>query len=154
MSAADSSEWPVFPAPFHTGLVTRELPESWAFYTERLGFRTADEGEDWVRLVHPSGGQLWLLQEESDAPVAELVPAVEPRGWWLVLEVANPDELAADLRSAGVEAEKVPPGGPWGGGGWRVCDPNGVTVLLVRRAAGGAVTSRGRSMVSTPAGCA
>lgn len=154
MSAAESMDWPVFPASFHTGLVTRRFFESWAFYTERLGFRTADEGGEWVRLVHPSGGQLWLMQEESDAPVAELVPAVEPRGLWLVLEVANPGEWAADLVSVGVETDEVPPGGPWAGGGWRVRDPNGVTIVLVRRVVAGVVTSRRRSMASSPAGCA
>ncbi|MFH1499761.1 MAG: VOC family protein [Verrucomicrobiota bacterium] len=149
MSAEDSTEWPVFPASFHTGLVTRRFFDSWAFYTERLGFRTVDEGGEWVRLVHPSGGQLWLLQEETDAPAAELVPAVEPRGLWLRLEVANPGELAVELRSAGIEAEEVPPGGPWSDGGWRVRDPDGVTVLLIRRPVGGARGWRSMTTLSS-----
>lgn len=137
MSAAGSTDWPVFPASFHTGLVTRRFFESWAFYTERLGFRTADEGGEWVRLVHPSGGQLWLLQEETDAPLAELVPAVEPRGLWLTLEVPEPAVLAGELREAGCEVKTLGAGAGWSGGDvWSLRDPNGVTIWLCPREAG------------------
>ncbi len=148
MSAVDSTEWPVFPASFHTGLVTRRFFESWAFYTERLGFRTADEGGDWVRLVHPSGGQLLLLQQETNAPVAELVSAVEPRGVWLTLDVPEPAMLAGELRDAGCEVEAIRENAGWGRGLWSLSDPDGVRIFLRRRETGVGRSQHGEKILT------
>ena len=149
------TDWPVFPGPFHAGLVTRRYFDAWDFYTERLGFRTVDEGGSWVRLVHPSGGQLVLMQEETNEQLAELVAAVEPRGLWLTRVVADPAARAGELRAGGGEAEASAPGGPGGRDAWTLRDPDGVTILLSRRAggvrrAGGAVVAEGSEARPAP----
>jgi len=129
-----TDDFPVFPAAFFAGLVTRLYYESWDFYTTHLGFRTVEERNSWVRLIHPSGAQLILLEEEADHTPSGLVTACEGRGHWLTLEVADPAAERAVLESAGLTVDDVPSGKWWREGSYAVTDPNGVLVIITRRA--------------------
>lgn len=127
-------DFPIYPSPFVTGLVTARLFESWDFYTERLGFRTVAEGQGCVRLLHPCGAQLVLICEESGMTPAALVSAVEGRGFWLALEVADVATERSDLETAGLGIEDVPAAPCWPEGSFAVTDPNGVNVIVMPRA--------------------
>lgn len=127
------SDFPIFPAPFFAGLVTRRLFATWDFYTERLGFRTMAEGGGRVRLLHPGGAQLVLLQEETGATPAELVSATNGRGWWLTLEVADVTAERRELEAMGVAVQSLPCAGGWPVGTFAVSDPDGVLVVIAPR---------------------
>lgn len=129
-----TDDFPVFPSAFFAGLVTRLYFESWDFYTTHLGFRTVEERNDWVKLLHPGGAQLVLLREEADHTPAELVSACEGRGLWLTLEVADPMTERSALESAGLPVEEVPSEKWWREGSFAVADPNGVLVIIAPRA--------------------
>jgi catechol 2,3-dioxygenase-like lactoylglutathione lyase family enzyme len=129
-------DFPVFPAALFTGLVTRRLYASWDFYTTRLGFRTVEERNGWVRLLHPGGAQLVLLREEADGTPAELVSATNGRGLWITLEVADAAAERAAFEQAGVPLCDVPPGRWWRAGSFAVRDPDGVLVLIAPRPSG------------------
>lgn len=127
-------EFPVFPAPFFAGIVTRRLFAAWDFYTERLGFRTVAEGGGSVRLLHPCGAQLVLLQEESGAAPAELVSATSGRGSWLTLEVGDVHAERRHLLAAGVIVQNLPVAGCWPEDAFAVSDPDGLLVVIAPRA--------------------
>lgn len=126
-------DFPVFPSPFFAGLVTARLFASWDFYTERLGFRTLSEGGGSVRLQHPCGAQLLLLQEETGQTPAELVSATNGRGLWLTLEVADTAAVRMELTTAGVPVQGLPTAGCWPAGAFAVSDPDGVLVVIAPR---------------------
>lgn len=126
-------DYPVFPAVFFTGLVTARFFETWDFYTAQLGFRTVEERGAWVRLLHPGGAQLVLLQEEADETPAELVSATDGRGLWLTLEVADPATERMALTAAGVAVHVVPQRRWWRPGTFAVRDPNGVMIMVTPR---------------------
>jgi catechol 2,3-dioxygenase-like lactoylglutathione lyase family enzyme len=126
-------DFPVFPSPFFAGLVTARLFASWDFYTERLGFRTLSEGGGGVRLQHPCGAQLLLLQEETGHTPAELVSATNGRGWWLTLEVADVAAMRLELTAADVAVQSLPAAGYWPAGTFAVSDPDGVLVVIAPR---------------------
>lgn len=128
-----TDDFPVFPAAFFAGLVTRRFFESWDFYTTHLGFRTIEEREVWVRLLHPGGAQLALLREEAGDTPAELVGAMEGRGCWLTLEVADAAAERAALESNGVPTQPTPAAKWWRDGSFAVTDPNGLLVILTPR---------------------
>lgn len=129
-----TDDFPVYPSPFVSGLVTARLFETWDFYTERLGFRTVAEGQGSVRLLHPCGAQLVLICEESGVTPARLVNAAEGRGFWLALEVADAVAERSELTTAGLAVEEVPTSPCWPEGSFSVIDPNGVHVILMPRA--------------------
>ncbi len=129
-----TQEFPVFPSPFVTGLVTARLFDTWDFYTERLGFRTVAEGQGCVRLLHPCGAQLVLICEECGATPAALVSRVEGRGFWFALEVADIAAERRHLAMAGVETADLPTAPCWPEGSFTVTDPNGVLVAIMPRA--------------------
>ncbi|MBI5381847.1 MAG: VOC family protein [Opitutae bacterium] len=120
---------------FRPNLVTAKLYESWAFYTERLGFRTLTEWEGYVHLVHPSGPQLGLLLYEQDGQHPELIPAIDGRGLWFSLEVPDADAVYAQLRAAGDDLIGSPEEHPPCGRTFAVRDPNGVLIRLTQRRA-------------------
>lgn len=128
-----SDDFPIFPSPFFAGLVTARYFETWDFYTTRLGFRTVEERDDWVRLLHPCGAQLALLREEAGATPAELVSATSGRGFWLTLEVADAAAERDALSADGVPVQPVPAPRWWRPGSFAVQDPNGVLVILTPR---------------------
>lgn len=127
------SDFPVFPSPFFAGLVTRRLFATWDFYTERLGFRTVAEGGGSVRLLHPCGAHLVLLQEETGAAPAELVSASSGRGFWLALEVGDVESERQHLVASGVAVQTLPVAGSWPAGAFAVSDPDGVLVIIAPR---------------------
>ncbi len=129
-----ADDFPVFPSAFFAGVVTRLYYESWDFYTTHLGFRTVEERNAWVRLLHPSGAQLVLLEEEADHTPSELVCASVGRGLWLTLEVADVALERNALVSEGVPVQDVPSEKWWCEGSFAVTDPNGVLVIITRRA--------------------
>ena len=147
ITAMTTDDFPVFPAAFFSGLVTQFYYESWDFYTTHLGFRTIEEHNDWVRLMHPSGAQLILLQEEADHTPSNLVSACEGRGHWLTLEVADPAAERIVLESAGLTIDDVPSDKWWREGSYAVTDPNGVLVIITRRASLVKATKCERSVV-------
>jgi len=129
-----TQEFPVFPSPFVTGLVTARLFDTWDFYTERLGFRTVAEGQGCVRLLHPCGAQLVLICEECGATPAALVSRVEGRGFWFALEVADVAAERRRLAAAGTKLADLPSAPCWPEGSFMVTDPNGVLVAILPRA--------------------
>ena len=122
------------PASFSTGLVTARFHETWDFYTALLGFRTLEESDDEVRLVHPAGAVLTVLREETDGQPAELIPATTGRGLWFTLEVADVTEEYARLRREGAAIVSALTADRGGGQRFAVRDPNGVLVLISARA--------------------
>ncbi len=126
-------EYPVFPSPLHTGLVTPRLFATWDFYTEHLGFRTVHESRGCVQLFHPCGARLTLLQEEAGIAPAELVSATNGRGIWLALEVADAGAERLRLGGAGLSPKDLPENGPWSAAAFAVSDPNGVLVIITPR---------------------
>lgn len=121
-----SSLLPLFP-----GIVTARFFETWDFYTSVLGFRTFDEDNVSVHLVHPDGARLSLLRHEIDGPHAELISATEGRGFWLNLEVSDFEAAYARLVDAGVHVESTPEVTRQGRQRTVIRDPNGILIYLV-----------------------
>lgn len=115
---------------FYPNLVTRKFYETWDFYSANLGFSTAYESDAYVHLTHPSGAQLGLLKHEFDGAPAELISAVEGRGFWLSLDVPHADAEYGRLKSLGVEIAEPLQDKPWGERNFVVRDPNGVLVYI------------------------
>lgn len=115
---------------FHPNLVTGKFYETWDFYSAILGFTTVHECGDYVHLTHPSGAQFGLLKHEVDGAPAELISAVEGRGFWLSLGVPDADAEFARLNSLGVPIVEPPQDKPWGERHFAVRDPNGVLVYI------------------------
>jgi catechol 2,3-dioxygenase-like lactoylglutathione lyase family enzyme len=129
----DSDDFPVFPSPFFAGLVTARFSATWDFYTEQLGFRTVAEGGGGVRLMHPCGAQLCLLQEEVGTTPAALVSATRGGGLWLTLEVADAAAEQMRLSAEGLVTEPLPENGAWPADAFAINDPNGVLVIITPR---------------------
>ncbi len=149
----DTDDFPLFPSPFFAGLVTPRLFVSWDFYTEQLGFRTVGEGEGSVRLLHPCGAQLVLLQEEIGTTPAELVCAGDGRGFWLTLEVADARAERRRLGAAAWPTKDLPVTRWWPQGAFSLQDPHGVMVVIKpRERTGGPAVAAQLADVSLPAG--
>jgi catechol 2,3-dioxygenase-like lactoylglutathione lyase family enzyme len=118
--------------PFYVGLVTAKFYETWDFYTEQLGFRTVDESDAQVRLVHPSGAQLGIMRHETHEQHAELVSATDGRGIWLNLDVADVDAEYRRLSAARVPVVQPLEAGPSGARFFTIRDPNGVLICIAR----------------------
>jgi catechol 2,3-dioxygenase-like lactoylglutathione lyase family enzyme len=123
---------PVF-ASFHIGLVTERFYETWDFYTERLGFRTLEESNDAVLLVHASGARLGLLRHETDETHPERVSATDGRGFWLKLEVTDVEAEFERLRGYNVPVVDALRAGPHGERSFTLRDPNGVLIFVTRQ---------------------
>jgi catechol 2,3-dioxygenase-like lactoylglutathione lyase family enzyme len=121
---------PLAGAGFYCGLVTEKFYETWDFYTELLGFRTLDENEASVLLMHPSGVRLEILRHETNERHAELVSATDGRGFWLNLEVENVDAEYQRLCAGGVQLVHPPENQSLGRRGFTVRDPNGVLICI------------------------
>jgi len=115
---------------FYFGLVTEKFFETWDFYTELLGFRTLDENETNVLLMHPSGVRLEILKHETNERHAELVSATDGRGFWLNLEVEDVDGEYQRLCAGGVQLVHPPEDQSNGRRGFTVRDPNGVLICI------------------------
>ena len=74
-----------------------------------------------------------LIQEESGQTPAELVSAVEGRGFWLTLEVADVAAKRLELMAAGVPVQSLPGDACWPHDSFAVSDPNGVLVVIMPR---------------------
>jgi predicted enzyme related to lactoylglutathione lyase len=121
--------------PFYFGLVTAKFYETWDFYTEQLGFRTLDESDDRVRLIHASGAQLGILRHETDEQHSELVSATDGRGVWLSLEVTDIGELYEKLSHADVPIMQPLDRGPRNSESFVIRDPNGVLIFVTSASA-------------------
>jgi len=122
-------------APFFFGLVTAKLYETWDFYTEYLGFRTFEEADDRILLIHPSGARLGIMRQETDDRYPERVSATDGRGIWLTVEVSDLDATFARLRDAGgAEFESFNSEGQQGIASFAIRDPNGVLIFVTRTA--------------------
>lgn len=118
---------------FYPNLVTGKFYETWDFYSDILGFTTVQECGAYVHLAHSSGAQFGLLKHEMDGAPAELISAVEGRGFWLSLCVKDADAEHARLSSLGVPIVEPPQDKPWGERHFSVRDPNGVLVYLAHK---------------------
>ena len=116
--------------PFYFGLVTSKFYETWDFYTERLGFRTLDEDDHRVLLVHSSGAGLMVLRHETEEQYAELVSATDGRGFWLNLDVADVEALYQSLCEGNVAVVRPLAVGLRGSRSFTVRDPNGVLICI------------------------
>lgn len=119
---------------FGAGIVTGRFFETWDFYTEVLGFKTWEESDERVVLVHVSGARLEILRHETEESHPELVGATDGRGLWFRLEVEDVEAERRRFASIGL--------GDGEPGDWRgardvlaLRDPNGVLVLVCARSA-------------------
>jgi len=119
-------------ASFSFGLVTAKLYDTWAFYTEHLGFRTWAESDDLVQLVHESGARLNIMRHETNEQHAELVSATDGRGVWLNLDIVDVDVAYERLCADGVSLVQPLTAGPRGARFFTVRDPNGVLIRVAR----------------------
>ncbi|HEU5078043.1 MAG TPA: VOC family protein [Opitutaceae bacterium] len=115
---------------FFPSLVTAKFYETWDFYTSLLKFRTVDECDVYVHLIHESGAQLGILKEETDGAPAELISSVEGRGFWLSLHVANADTEYERLEAERADIVEGLCNRPWGLREFTVRDPNGVLIKV------------------------
>jgi catechol 2,3-dioxygenase-like lactoylglutathione lyase family enzyme len=118
---------------FHPGIVTAKFYETWDFYTTHLGFRTLSECDAYVQLRHASGAQLGIMRHELPDQLPALVSAVEGRGFWLGVNVADADAEHARLAAAEVDIVSPPEDKPWGERHFVVRDPNGVLISVGHR---------------------
>ena len=114
----------------YLNLVTERFDETWAFYTELLGFGTLLAEDSYVRLFHPSGVQLGFMRHETHELHPELVSATEGRGFWLNLEVADSGWEYKRLCDAGVTVVRPLEAQSCGGCSFTIRDPNGVLICV------------------------
>ncbi len=118
---------------FFPGIVTARFYETWDFYTAILGFRTISERDCHVQLVHPQGAQLGILRHETDGLHAELISAIEGRGFWFTLELEDYDGECSRLRQAGIHLESLPAQPSSDARQCVVRDPNGILICLLEK---------------------
>jgi len=117
-------------ASFAFGLVTAKFYEMWDFYTEQLGFRTLEQTDDLVVLVHGSGVRLEIMRHETNEQHAELVSATDGRGIWLNLDVVDVDAEYERLRAVGVPMVRPLAVGLRRARFFVVGDPSGVLIRI------------------------
>jgi uncharacterized glyoxalase superfamily protein PhnB len=111
-------------------LVTARFFETWDFYTEHLDFRTMEESDAYVQLMHRSGARLGILRHETDERHPELVSATDGRGLWLNLVVTEVDAFFQRLEAAGAPLVQPLETGARGSRSFMVRDPNGVLIRV------------------------
>lgn len=136
----------VFPSALMPGIVTYRFEATWNFYTEVLGFTTAQHLRGFVRLQHPCGATLLVTAAEQGDTPPELVSGVVPAGWWLSIEVGDVQAEKDRLRLLEVSLAELPEPLRWHPRAIALRDPNGVLLVIAERA------SRVRSFVVELAG--
>jgi predicted enzyme related to lactoylglutathione lyase len=117
------------------GLVTERFYETWDFYTEHLRFRTLEESDDALVLVHPSGVRLGILRHETDAANPERVSATDGRGFWLNLAVEDVEAEFEHLSKAGALVVHALGAGEHTSPSFTLRDPNGVLIFVTQETA-------------------
>ena len=119
-------------AVFQHAFVTERFYQTWDFYTEVLGFRTVQAEDAWVTLEHPEGGQLCIYEAETAAVPEGILGQLDGRGQWLRLLVDDPGEERDRLIAAGVAEEELEPSDGGWQAGFRLRDPNGRVIQVLR----------------------
>ena len=119
-------------AQFSFGLVTERFYETWDFYTEHLRFRTLEESDDALMLIHPSGVRLGIMRHETDGTNPERVSATDGRGFWLNLAVEDVEAEFERLRDAGAPVVPALGAGRQSSPSFTLRDPNGVLIYVTQ----------------------
>lgn len=113
------------------GLVTAQFHATWDFYTTVLGFSTEAENDGYVRLLHPGGATIEVLEEERNESWPELVSAHRGHGCWITLPVDHLAEAWDQALAAGATPLINPDQAHRVQAGFTVSDPNGVRIFVV-----------------------
>lgn len=117
----------------NAGIITANLAETKAFYTQNLGFGITFENEFYL-LMHTPGQQaeisFLLPHHPSQQPLFQ--SPFTGQGVYLTIEVDDVDHLYAELKRKGVPIAIDLRNEPWGDRHFAIVDPNGVGIDLVK----------------------
>lgn len=119
----------------YTGLVSKDLAATKAFYSDYFGFEAVFDAEFYLHLTHPkTGDEIGVMSMESPAvcSFAEFSEPISGNGLWFVFETDDVDGEYEALRTKGLEFVQGPTDQSWGERTCVVRDPNGVLVYLAQ----------------------
>lgn len=114
-----------------TGIVTRKIQESKAFYEQYFGFETIYEVE-WFILLRKGPYELAFMQPEIPGQHRLFNPSYT-QGAWLAMEVEDVDAEYQRLLEAKAPVVAGPQNEKWGDRHFVVEDPNGMGVDIYMR---------------------
>lgn len=118
---------------FFAGIVTARPMLTAEFYVEHFEFRIAIGEPDFLLLIGPEGQRLAIKRAGDDTQPAALQTPTRGTGFWLVLEVTDPDARHDQLAAAGAEIVAPPAITPIGARCFIVRDPSGVLLHVSER---------------------
>lgn len=117
----------------NAGIITKNLAESKAFYTELLGFGVTFENEFYL-LLHTPNRQAEISFLLPNHPSQQVIfqPPFQGQGMYLTIEVDDVDKVYNNLKAKGIKIEFALRDEPWGDRHFAIKDPNGIGIDIVK----------------------
>ena len=117
----------------NAGIITKQLIETKAFYTQILGFGVTFEN-DFYLLLHTPNHEVvisFLLPEHpSQQPLFH--KPFQGQGMYLTIEVDDVDKIYIDIINKGVQVKIDIRNEPWGDRHFTIEDPNGIGIDIIK----------------------
>lgn len=116
----------------NAGIITEQLAETKAFYTEVLGFGVTFENEFYLLLHtqdHKAEISFLLPDHPSQQPLFH--KPFPGQGMYLTIETDDVDKLYNELKQKGAEIRIELRNEPWGDRHFAIQDPNGIGIDIV-----------------------
>lgn len=113
-------------------LQVRDVVAATGFFVEHFGYEALLAEQDFAKLRHAEGHELFFLRCGARITPEETVSEQPAAGIILALEVDDAEAELARLQGAGVKISLPLRDEPWGERLFQVQDPNGVVVQLVQ----------------------
>lgn len=116
----------------NAGIITSDIAETKAFYTELLGFGITFENDFYLLLHTPSQqAEISFLLPEHPSQQPLFHPPFTGKGVYLTIEVDDVDKWYNQLKKKGAEIKIELRDEPWGDRHFAIEDPNGVGIDIV-----------------------
>ncbi len=117
----------------NAGVITENLAETKAFYTENLGFGVTFENEFYLLMHTPNKqAELSFLLPNHPTQQSFFHAPYGGKGMYLTIEIDEVDSLYQELKSKGVEIKVELRDEPWGDRHFSIEDPNGIGIDIVK----------------------
>lgn len=117
----------------NAGIITKNLAESKAFYTQVLGFGVTFENEFYLLMHTPDREaeiSFLLPNHPSQQPIFQ--SPFQGQGVYLTIEVGDVDKIYQEFKAKGIKIVFDLRDEPWGDRHFAIQDPNGVSIDIVK----------------------
>jgi catechol 2,3-dioxygenase-like lactoylglutathione lyase family enzyme len=117
----------------NAGIITTQLAESKAFYSQYLGFGVSFENEFYLLMHTPNHeAEISFLLPNHPTQQALFHAPFCGKGMYFTIEVEDVDSLYQQLKKQGVPIKIEIRNEPWGDRHFAIEDPNGIGIDLVK----------------------